>query len=168
MGKAWVYGVVLLTAFAAGWQANGWRMGEQLAKQRTEHIDQLRITAETNATVIRRQQAEQQQQARTAASLDAKHYEELTREQTENRRLEALYSDADNERRRLRIDVIVARNDAIVSATAGSSGVGDASTVELSPAAGRAVWDLRRSMIEDQEKLRYLQERERAFNSPRL
>src|SRR5690606_12576165 len=92
------------------------------------------------------------------AELDTKHTKELSHALNENRRLEDLYSAADGERRRLRIEVIVARNDATVSATTGTSSVGDAATLELSGEAGRAVWDIRRGMIEDREKLEYLQE----------
>ncbi|WGK60489.1 lysis system i-spanin subunit Rz [Halopseudomonas sp. SMJS2] len=149
---------LLLVGFTGGWAGNGWRMGKQLAEQRTAHVDQLRLIAEANAAVILQQQAEQQDQARQLAQLDTKHTEELSDALSENRRLENLYSAADGERRRLRIEVVVARNDAIVSETAGTGSVGDAASLELSGAAGRAVWDIRRSMIEDREKLEYLQE----------
>lgn len=153
---------LLLVGFTGGWAGNGWRLGEQLAEQRTEYVDQLRRTAEANAAVILQQQAEQQGQAQRLAELDTKHTKELTDALSKNRRLEAKYSDADGERRRLRIDVVLARNDATVSAITGSGSVGDAASLELSPAAGQAVWTLRRSMIEDQAKLRYLQEWARA------
>ena len=46
-----------------------------------------------------------------------------------------------------------------VSAIAGAGSVGDAASLELSREAGRAIWDIRRGMIEDREKLEYLQER---------
>jgi|SRR5690554_3125980 len=150
--------VAALVFFSAGWTANGWRLSSELANQRAEHIDQLRLTAEANAQVILQQQTEQQKLARTAADLDAKHYEEMSNALSENQRLEALYSDADDERRRLRIDVIIARNDAIVSETTGAGRVGDAASLELSGEAGRAVWRLRESLIEDSAKLKYLQE----------
>src|SRR5690606_38233857 len=116
MRKGWTYAAALLAAGAAGWAVQGWRMGEQMAEQRTEHVDQLRRTAEANARVILHQQAEQQAQAQRLAELDTKHTKELSDALDESRRLEDLYSRADDERRRLRIDVIVARNDAIVSA----------------------------------------------------
>ncbi|GGJ06725.1 lysis system i-spanin subunit Rz [Halopseudomonas pertucinogena] len=157
MRKGWFYAAALLVAGAAGWAVQGWRMGEQMAEQRTEHVDLLRRTAEANARAILQQQAEQQAQAQRLAELDTKHTQELSHALQENRRLEDLYSHADDERRRLRIDVIVARNDATVSATTGAGSVGDAASLELSPAARRAVWDIRRGMIEDREKLEYLQ-----------
>src|SRR5690606_16631249 len=122
-----------------------------------------RRTAEANAQVILQQQADQQAQAQRLAELDTKHTQELSHALQENRRLESLYSDADDERRRLRIDVIVARNDAIVSETTGTGSMGDAASLELSGEAGRAVWDIRRGMIEDREKLEYLQDFVRAL-----
>jgi|SRR5690606_1301124 len=158
-----IWGALFVAGFALGALANGWRLGEQLAEQRAEHVDQLRRTAEANAQVILQQQAEQQALTRRLAELDTKHTKELSDALTENRRLEDLYSTADGERRRLRIDVIVARNDATVSAIAGTGSVGDAASLELSGEAGRSVWDIRRGMIEDQEKLVYLQEWVRSF-----
>src|SRR5690554_2601475 len=157
MGKQWIYGVTLLAAFIAGWLAQGWRMGRQMAEQRAEHVDLLRRTAEANARVILQQQADQQAQAQRLADLDTIHTQELSHALEENRRLEDLYSAADGERRRLRIEVIVARNDATVSAIADAGSVGDAASLELSPDAGRTVFNLRRLMVEDQEKLEYLQ-----------
>lgn len=152
-----VLGAALLAAFGAGMLVNDWRMGEQLAEQQTAHANQLRVTVEANAQVILQQQAELQEQAQRLAELDTKHTEELSHALSENRRLENLYSAADGERRRLRIDVIVARNDAIVSETTSAGSVGDAASLELSGEAGRAVWDIRRMMLEDRAKLDYLQ-----------
>src|SRR5690554_1101107 len=157
------WALILVAGIALGWLIQGWRMGEQMAEQRTEHVDQLRRTAEANARVILQQQADQQAQAQRLADLDTIHTQELSHALQENRRLESLYSAADDERRRLRIDVIVARNDATVSAIAGAGSVGDAASLELTGEAGRAVWDIRRGMIEDQEKLVYLQEWVRSF-----
>src|SRR5690554_480882 len=162
MGKQWIYAAALLAAGAVGWAVNGWRLGEQMAEQHAEHIDLLRRTAEANAQIILQQQADQQAQAQRLAELDTKHTQELSYALQENRRLEDLYSDADDERRRLRIEVIVARNDATVSAIAGAGSMGDAASLELSGEAGRTVWDIRRGMIEDREKLEYLQEWARA------
>ncbi|HIZ49566.1 MAG TPA: lysis protein [Candidatus Pseudomonas excrementavium] len=157
---------LLLVGFTGGWAGSGWRMGEQLAEQRTEHVEQLRLTAEANAQVILQQQADQQRLATDLARLDTKHTKELSHALFENRRLEDLYSAADGERRRLRIEVRVARADATVSETTGAGSMGDAASLELSPAARRAVFNLRRAMIEDREKLEYLQERVRGVAHP--
>ena len=160
--KTIAVGGALAAVFLTGWVGQGWRMGEQMAVQRTEHVDQLRRTAEANAAVILQQQAEQQEQAQRLVELDTKHTQELSDALSENHRLEDLYSAADGERRRLRIEVIVDRNDAIVSETTSAGSMGDAASLELSGAAGRTVWDIRAGMIADRKKLQYLQERAKA------
>lgn len=156
--KTIVAGVALAVAFVAGWLANSWRLGVQIAEIRQDHETQLRLTAEANAAVILKQQADRLALEKRLAHIDTTSTEKLTYAQAENDRLERLYAAADDERRRLRIEARIARNDATVSAASGSGSVGDATSVELSPAAGRAVWDLRRAMIEDRAKLAYLQE----------
>lgn len=155
--QAIAWALLFTAGLALGWLANGWRMGEQMAEQRTEHVDLLRRTAEANAEVILQQQADQQAQAQRLADLDTIHTQELSHALQENRRLEDLYSRADDDRRRLRIEVIVARNDAIVSEAASTGSVGDAASLELSGEAGRSFWAIRRGMIEDRAKLEYLQ-----------
>ncbi|WP_312224352.1 lysis system i-spanin subunit Rz [Stutzerimonas nitrititolerans] len=163
-GGAAVLGLMLLAAAGAWeWQANSY--GKQLAEQRTEWADQLRLTAEANATVIRKQQTDRLVLEAHLAALDTTSTEKLTHAQTENDRLRREYSAADDERRQLRIEVILARNDAIVSAATGSSSMGDAASVELSAAAGSAVWDIRGGMISDRAKLEYLQEWARAVRA---
>ena len=150
--------VLCALSFCAAWQWQGNAYGRQLAAKDVEHQVFLRQVAEANAAVILKQQAERIDLERRLAKADQQSTEKLTHALTENDRLERLYSSADDERRSLRIEVTLARNDAIVSATTGSGSVGDAASLELSAAAGRAVWDIRRSMIDDQAKLSYLQE----------
>ncbi|WP_312374261.1 lysis system i-spanin subunit Rz [Stutzerimonas nitrititolerans] len=155
-GAAVLVMMLLAAAGAWEWQANSY--GKQLAEQRTEWADQLRLTAEANATVIRKQQTDRLVLEARLATLDTTSTEKLTHAQDENDRLRREYSAADNERRRLRIEVRVARADATVSATTGAGSLGDAASVELSAAAGSAVWGIRGGMISDREKLVYLQE----------
>lgn len=158
--------LVLMLLAAAGaweWQANSY--GKQLAEQRTEWADQLRLTAEANADVIRKQQTDRLVLEARLAALDTTSTEKLTHAQTENDRLRREYSAADNERRRLRIEVRVARADATVSAATGAGSLGDAASVELSAAAGSAAWNIRGGMISDREKLVYLQEWARAVRA---
>jgi len=151
--------LALMALSAAGaWQWQGNAYGRQLAAKDVEHQVFLRQVAEANAAVILKQQADRLALEQRLAKADQQSTEKLNHALTENDRLERLYSSADDERRRLRIEVTLARNDAIVSATTGSGSVGDAASLELSAAAGRAVWDIRRSMIDDQAKLSYLQE----------
>ena len=152
--------VVLLMALSAigawQWQANSY--GRRLAEQATEHHAFVRTTAETNAAVIRQQQESRLALEAQLADIDQSSTEKLTHARTENDRLEHLYAVADNERKRLRIAVKLARADLVVSETTSPSGLVDAARVELSTAAGQSVWDIRRSMIEDRAKIEYLQE----------
>lgn len=152
--------VLMLCAlsFGTAWQWQGNAYGRQLAAKDVEHQVFLRQVAEASAAVIHKQQADRLALEQRLAKADQQSTEKLNHALTENDRLERLYSSADDERRRLRIEVTLARNDAIVSATTGPGSVGDAASLELSAAAGRAVWDIRRSMIDDQAKLSYLQE----------
>ena len=159
--------LTLMVLSAAGtwhWQANSY--GQQLAEQRSEWADQLRLTAEANATVILKQQTGRLALEARLGILDTTSTEKLTHAQAENDRLRSEYSAADSERKRLRIEAILARNDAVVSATTSTCSVGDATSVELSPAAGRAIWDIRGGMISDREKLAYLQQWAKALGLP--
>lgn len=89
--------------------------------------------------------------------LDTVKTEELTHARTENDRLRTLYSTADDDRKRLRISVKQARTTCGVSTDSSTGTVGDAASVELSDAAGSAVWNLRQALIDNEARLTYLQ-----------
>lgn len=154
----WAWWVVALAVVAGGQQIRVLSAQSDAAQAQAEHQNHLRQVAEANAEVILKQQADRLALEQRLAKADQQSTEKLTHALTENDRLERLYSSADDERRRLRIEVKVARADAVVSAATGAGSVGDAASVELSAAAGRTVWDIRRGMIDDQAKLAYLQE----------
>lgn len=149
--------IVLVAGLLLGWLVNGWKLGEQLVEQSREHEQQLRATAEANAAVILEQQAYRLYLESRQSLLDTQSTQELLNAKAENERLRRLYGSADDERRRLRIEVRVARADATVSAATGAGRLGNAASVELSERAGSAVWYIRAGMIEDQAKLRFLQ-----------
>ncbi|WP_417539585.1 lysis system i-spanin subunit Rz [Marinobacter sp.] len=148
--------MALSAASAWQWQANSY--GRRVAEQAAEHQAFVRAVAEANSAVIRQQQETRLNLEAQLATIDQTSTEKLTHANAENNRLERLYAAADTERKRLRIEVKLARADLVVSAATGAGSVGDATTVELSAAAGQAVWDIRRAMIEDRAKLEYLQE----------
>jgi len=154
----WAYWLLALAVVAGGQQIRVLSAQSDASKAQAEHQTHLRQVAEANAAVILKQQAERLDLEKRLAKADQQSTEKLTHALTENDRLERLYSSADDERRRLRIEVKVARADAIVSAATGPGSVGDAASVELSAAAGRTVWDIRRGMKQDQAALEYLQE----------
>lgn len=151
--------LALMAVAAAGawqWQANSY--GKRLAEQTVEHQTHLRQTAEANAAVILQQQRDRLNLEHRLAALDTTSTEKLTHAQQENERLRHEYYAADNEHRRLRIDVKIARADATVSTAASTGSVGDAASVELSAAAGSTVWDIRAAMISERQRLLYLQQ----------
>ncbi|KZX63173.1 hypothetical protein A3710_17140 [Stutzerimonas frequens] len=154
----WSYLVLGLVIAVGVQQVRVMSAQSDAAKAQTQYQTHLRQVAEANATVILKQQADRLALEQRLAKADQQSTEKLTNALTENDRLERLYSSADDERRRLRIEVKVARADAIVSAATGPGSVGDAASVELSAAAGRTVWDIRRGMKRDQAALEYLQE----------
>jgi len=155
--RTWLFGALLVAVFAAGWAGNGWRMGEQLAQAEKTHSDTLGEIARAAAHQVRDQLDARVLLEKRLADLDTTKHKELTDAQDENERLRRLYSGADDERKRLRIEVRVAEADRIVSAATGSSGLGDGAIAELSERAGSAVWDIRAGMIRDRKKLEYLQ-----------
>ena len=155
--RTWLLGALLLAVFAAGWSSNGWRMGKQLAVAEKTHSDTLGEIARAAARQVSDQLDARVELEQQLADLDSTKHKELTNAEGENERLRRLYSGADDERKRLRIDVIVAANDRVVSDTASTSSVGNGASVELSERAGSAVWDIRAAMIRDQKKLEYLQ-----------
>lgn len=155
--RTWLLGALLLVVFAAGWASNGWRMGEQLAVAEKTHSDTLGEIARAAARQVSDQLDARVELEQQLADLDSTKHKELTDAEGENERLQRLYSGADAERKRLRIEARIAAADLVVSKAAGSGGLGDGASVELSERAGSAVWDIRAGMIRDQKKLEYLQ-----------
>ncbi|MDP2746210.1 lysis system i-spanin subunit Rz [Pseudomonas sp.] len=155
--RTWLLGALLVVVFAAGWAANGWRMGEQLAEAEKTHSDTLGEISRAAARQVSDQLDARVQSEQLLADLDSTKHKELTDAEGENERWRRLYSGADDERKRLRIEARIAAADLVVSKTTGSSGLGDGASVELSERAGSAVWDIRAGMIRDQKKLEYLQ-----------
>lgn len=110
---------VLLAAFFAGWLANGWRLGGQMADMRAEWSDTLRKTAETNAAVILKQQQDRQALESQLAAIDEQRYGELRNAQENTDRLAGELAAA---RSRLRVRIDPASCPA-VSATASAASV---------------------------------------------
>lgn len=157
----------LMSLSAAGawrWQSNFY--GKQQAEQAAAHEHTLGEISRAAARQLQAQQDKRQALELRLAALDSKEHQELTDAQAENERLRRLYSGADDERKRLRIEVRVAEADRVVSATTSAGRVGDGESLELSERAGRAVWDIRAGVISDQAKLKYLQGYVRRITAP--
>jgi prophage endopeptidase len=159
---------IAVVAFLAGCLvagiAQGWRYEAKLSRQTGAHATELKIISDKAAAQRDQALADQQAMQDKAQAADQKHIQELTNEQAENERLRRLYAganaNADALRQRLRIQAKCPAPAASGSlpAPAGAGSLGDATSVELSDAAGQDVFDIRRGIIEDQRKLAYLQE----------
>ncbi|EDM1742666.1 TPA: lysis protein [Salmonella enterica subsp. enterica serovar Muenchen] len=89
---------------------------------------------------------------RDVAALDARYTKELADEHAKNADLQRRLAAGGRVRVEGRCTVPT------TAKSAGTSRVGNATTVELSPVAGRNVLDIRAGINSDQEKLKYLQE----------
>lgn len=164
--QAGALGLLLLAGFGVGWSWQGAIGNAALETERGLHQADLGQISRAAAQQLRDQQAQLVAERKRLDQLDTDHYRELNDAQAENEDLRRKYAGADDERKRLRIEVRVARADVVVSETLGAGGVGDVADVELSAAAGQSVWDIRAGMIEDQRKLMYLQDLVRVQQAP--
>lgn len=156
---SWVIAaVVLVTGVALGAGMQQIRVAnarEDLATARAEHAETLRQIADKTAEAYRAVQAARDAWAATFRALDARHHQELDREQQKNDRLRA---DARAGAVRVRFEGARCPGPTgAVPPTAGASGVGDGA-VEVGGAARETVFDLRAALIEDARKLAYLQD----------
>jgi prophage endopeptidase len=152
---------LVLLGFGVGWSWQGANGEAALERANTAHANTLGEIARAGQRQLQKQQELLVAERERMQALDQEHYGELEDAKADNERLRGMYAGADAERRELRIQVRIARADAVVSETTAGSGVGDVAALELSGDAGSAVWDIRAGMIEDQAKLRYFQQLER-------
>ncbi|ECG1391045.1 TPA_asm: lysis protein [Salmonella enterica subsp. houtenae serovar 45:g,z51:-] len=136
---------LLIVAAALAWTADHYHGNAVKYKdQRDTATHSLKLANETIDDMQIRQ--------RDNASLDAKYTQELADAKAENDALQRRLAAGGRVR-------VKGRCTVPASTTSASTGsVGDAATVELSPVAGRNVFDIRAGIISDQEKLKYLQD----------
>lgn len=149
------YIAALLIGATCAWMWQGNRYGAIIATN--EASRQADLTTITNAGAAQARQALEKQQAaeQALATLDQKAHKEKTDALAENEKLRsAMASGA----RRLRIAGNCRAGGGDVSGTARTAGLGDAGTVELYPASGSAVFDIRAGIIADQTALKALQQ----------
>ena len=136
-----------------------WQRGEvaqarqETAAARAEHAQQLQRLADKATVAAQAAQRAKEAQQAALTILDTYHYKRLTDALVDNDLLR-------RSPQRLRIAAVCPTRPAAgpdVPGTAPTSGMDDGSTVELAPAAGHAVWDIRAAMISDREKLAGLQ-----------
>lgn len=137
--------IVICLIVSLGWLASHYHdNATEFKRQRDKVTEQLSLAKDTIADMQTRQ--------RDVAALDAKYTKELSDAKAEN---DALQRKLDNGGR------VLVKGKCPVSAatqTAGSAGVGDDATVELSSLAGRNVLGIRSGIKQDQAALKALQE----------
>lgn len=145
---------VLLGATGAWmWQANSY--GAIIAKNEAVHQSDLALISAAGAAQARQAVDKQQAAEQALAALDRKAQKEKTDALADNEKLRA---DVATGTRRLRIAGSCRASGVDVPSTAGAASVDNASSVELTGAAGRAVLDVRAGIIADQAALKALQE----------
>ncbi|EBF9677724.1 lysis protein [Salmonella enterica subsp. enterica] len=111
-----------------------------------------RDTASHSLTLANETISDMEVRQRDVAALDAKYTKELADAQNRNTDLQRRLAAGGRVRVEGRCTVPT------TTKTASTRRVGNAATVELSPVAGQNVLDIRAGIINDQEKLKYLQE----------
>jgi len=140
--RTMAFGLLLLALIVAGRLVDYYHDNYLRAlEKQTEYANLAQSSLDAIATMQRQQQE--------VASLDAKYTRELNNAKRENDRLRA---DVVAGHRRLRIQ----GTSGMPKATA-SSCVGDGASIELNRGVGQTVLDIRAGMINDQQKLRFLQ-----------
>lgn len=156
--KLAAYGAVMLMLLAAGfatawyWQANAY--GKVIATNEASRQADLTLIANAGAEQARKALAKQQDAEQRLATLDKTVTEEKVKANAENETLRRAVADGT---RRLRIAGSCSAGGGNVPSATGAASVGDAGTVELTAATGRAVLDLRASIIADQAALKAAQ-----------
>ncbi|MBC8786505.1 lysis system i-spanin subunit Rz [Pseudomonas fluorescens] len=152
--KALPYIVALLIGATGAWmwQANSY--GKIIADSNASHQVDLTAIANAGAAQARRALEKQQDAEQALADLDQKAQKEKTDGLAENEKWRAAAADS---ARRLRIAGSCRASSGDLPSTASATGLGDAGTVELAPAAGSTVFDIRAGIIADQAALKALQ-----------
>lgn len=148
--------LVVLVAIAcfSTWKVDAWRYAKQLAEQSSLHQAELTSISNAAADQVRTALEKQQVAEKTRDDLDAKATQEKTHDLAENETLRRAVADG---ARRLRIAGSCSAGGGDVSGTASTASLGNGGTVELAPAAGRAIFDIRAGIIADQAALKTLQ-----------
>ena len=154
--KLAVAGVLALLLLTAGgvWKVQDWRYGKQLAEQSAAYQGDLTAISNAAADQVRTALTKQQAAEKTRDDIDAKATKEKMHDLAENETLRRAVADG---ARRLRIAGSCSTNSGNVPGTASTTSLGNGGAIELAPAAGRAVFDIRAGIIADQAALKALQ-----------
>ena len=134
----------------------------EAAKQATKRAEEARAVAEANERLREAVHAWRGAQTTFLSTMDARITKEVTDALAENNRRRPAVAAGT-----VRVRYVAARCPSPdLPATAATGSVGDGAGVELAPAAGLDVLDLRESLIRDRAKIDYLQAYIRKITEP--
>ncbi|MGP6473520.1 lysis system i-spanin subunit Rz [Rahnella aceris] len=151
--------LLIVLAFFAGaaltWWVEGIRWDADVSKLNGAHTAELKRLSDQAVIDLTNQKKRTEAAQIALAALDAKHTKEMADEQAKNEKLRA---DVAAGTRRVRIAAAnLATSQLIRNSTSSTSSLGDAIQIDLTPAGGQTVLDLRASIIKDNEVIEYLQ-----------
>ena len=159
---AWIAAFVLLSAAFVGQREITASVRLEAAQQAQQRADEARAVAEATDKLRTAVHAWRTAQAEHLSTLDARITKEvLDAVEENNRRRPAVAAGT------VRVRYVAARCPSPdLPATAATGSVGDGAGVELAPAAGLDVLDLREALIKDRAKIEYLQGYVRKITEP--
>ena len=128
-----------LAAFVAGWQVQGWRMGEQIAEANTRTSETLKSIAVAAADKQRELQNELDTEQRKWAAAEAEQYALLRDAEIENNQLRA---DIAAGRKRLRVNATCPAGSDRMPETGPSTSMDNGAAPRLTEDAEQAYYDL--------------------------
>lgn len=148
-----------MLAFVAGaaltWWVEGLRWDADVSRLNEAQTAELKKQSDQAVVDLTNQKKRTEAAQIALAALDAKHTKEMADEQAKNEKLRA---DVAAGTRRVRIAAAnLATSQLIRNSTSSTSSLGDAIQIDLTPAGGQTVLDLRASIIKDNEVIEYLQ-----------
>ena len=161
---AWALAFVLLGAAFVGQREITASVRIEAAQQAQQRADEARAVAEANDKLREAVHAWRATQSTFLSTLDARITKEVSDALAENNRRRAAVATGT-----VRVRYVAARCPSPspdLPATAATGSVGDGAGVELAPAAGLDVLDLREALIRDRAKIEYLQGYVRKITEP--
>ncbi|WP_421595690.1 lysis system i-spanin subunit Rz [Rahnella sp. PD4] len=147
--------LVFVAGAAFSWWIEGLRWDTDVSRLNEAHASALKKQSDQAVIDLTNQKKRTDAALAAFAALDAKHTKEMADEQVKNEKLRA---DVAAGTRRVRIAAAnLATSQLIRNSTSSTSSLGDAIQIDLTPAGGQTVLDLRASIIKDNEVIEYLQ-----------
>lgn len=151
----WKTAVAIVLVAALAWWVEGLRWDADVSKRNEAHTAELKKQSDQAVIDLTNEKKRTEAALIAFQALDAKHTKEMADELAKNEKLRA---DIAAGTRRVRIAAAnLATSQLIRNSTSGTSSMGDTVQIDLTPAGGQTVLDLRASIIKDNEVIEYLQ-----------